>query len=79
MSIQTSPFSYLQACKELFSDKLQHKLIDILKFMVGDSFCYKMNPASIFGICLKWTIDRYKINNLLIKELITHLIDLKSS
>lgn len=70
-----SPFSYLEACKDLFSEKLQNKLTDILKFMMGDSFCYKMNPASIFGICIKWTVDRYKIVNSLVNELIIHLID----
>ncbi len=79
MNNQISPFSYLEACRELFSEKLQLKLIDILKFMIGDSFCYKMNPASIFGVCLKWTIDRYKINNSVINELIAHLIDLNNS
>lgn len=63
---RVSPFSYLEACKDLFSEKLQNKLMDILKFMIGDSFCYKMNPAVIFGLCIKWTVDRYKITNPLV-------------
>ncbi len=44
--------------------------------MIGGSVCYKMTPASIFGICLKWTMDRFGIKNNIINELINHLIDL---
>jgi hypothetical protein len=75
MNNQTSPFSYLQVCGDLFSEKLQLKLIEFLKFMITHSICYQMSPANIFGLCVKWTVNRYGIKNTMIKELIDHLID----
>ncbi len=50
----------------------------MLKFMIGDSLCYKMSSPSIFGLCLKWTIDRYQIKNIAIDTLIGQLIEINN-
>lgn len=50
----------------------------MLKFMIGDSLCYKMSSPSIFGLCLKWTIDRYQIKNTSMDSLIGQLIEINN-
>ena len=60
---QISPFTYLKAHEQNFSPKVRAKLTDMLKFIIGDSMAYLLEPNKIFGLCLKWTLDRYSIKN----------------
>lgn len=50
----------------------------MLKFMIGDSLCYKMSSQLIFGLCLKWTINRYMIKNTAMDTIIGHLIEINN-
>lgn len=63
VSHQISPFSILKAYETVFSGKVQAKLMTMIKFIIGDSISYLLPPSQIFGLCLKWTVDRYSIKN----------------
>jgi hypothetical protein len=48
----------------------------MLKFIIGDSVSYLLPPQQIFGLCLKWTLDKYQINSTYIHQVVDGLIDL---
>ena len=63
ISAQESPFSCLDTHCTNFSSNILKKLTNLLVFIIGHSLTYLMPPTEIFGLCLKWTLDRYKITN----------------
>ena len=75
ISAQESPFSCLDAHHSTFSSNLRTKLTNLLVFIIGHSLTYLMPPTEIFGLCLKWTLDRYQITNHSIHHLAEQFID----